>query len=509
MASFVSSALLSTLLLVNTLLTQAQAVSFAPVATYAAGVGAHPIDVAVGDVNGDGNLDAVLANTGTLMVGVLLGNGNGLFQPVVTYPAGGSCSSVSVADVNGDGAADILMANPNSGTIGVLLSNGAGAFQPTVVYYTGAETITVADINGDGKLDLLLADGSASSTFAVMLGNGNGTFQAKTTYPTGTFFPSGRIRVADVNRDGLPDLVIAFSGSNAVGVLLGNATGSFQPAVTYPSCGPTGSNSRTGSSPADLVVSDVNGDGNPDLLITNTTTGNLQGYPLADSNTAGVLLGNGNGTFQPVTLYPVGSAATYYSRGATPVGIAVADMNGDGKPDFITSNYGANAVGVFIGNGNGTFQAMTTFSTSAGSSPYGPAVADVNKDGKPDVLTANIANYTLGVLLNATTYTPLATVANTPTVQPRLWPNPVLASGPFVTFYISNLKAGVYTLDATLVNALGQAAAHTVAIANSGDATIMLLSQRLAPGVYVVQLTAHDAQGQASSPLFTQRISLQ
>jgi hypothetical protein len=125
--------------------------------------------------------------------------------------------------------------------------------------------------------------------------------------------------------------------------------------------------------------------------------------PNYGNSTVGVLLGNGNGTFQTATTYSTG--------GSQPTSLAVADVNGDGKPDLLVANYGSNTAGVLLGNGNGTFQAAATYG-AGGLSPDGIAVADVNSDGKPDLLTANYNSLTAGVLLgngngtfrNATTY---------------------------------------------------------------------------------------------------------
>jgi hypothetical protein len=237
--------------------------------------GSNPDSVAVADVNGDGKADLVVTNYEMVnylakTVGVLLGNGDGTFQPVVSYGSGGVIPlSVAVADVNGDGQPDLLVANfwasfqnPN-GTVGVLLGNGDGTFQSTVAYATGGTggpnsggSVAVADVNGDGKLDLLTAN-EGNATVGVLLGNGNGTFQPVVTYSSGGN-GANSVAVADVNGDGNPDLLVATSLSTTVGVLLGNGDGTFQSAVTYSS----GGLNRASS----VAVADVNGDGKPDLL---------------------------------------------------------------------------------------------------------------------------------------------------------------------------------------------------------------------------------------------------
>ncbi|MGD0824369.1 MAG: VCBS repeat-containing protein, partial [Terriglobales bacterium] len=157
------------------------------------------------------------------------------FQPAVTYPSGADdAHSMAVADVNGDGKPDLLVANygggnGNDGSVAVLLGNGDGTFQPPVSYDAGGwQTFSVvaADLKGDGKLDLVVTN-SQSNTLGVLLGNGDGTFQPAVTYHT-LYFPMNAV-VADVNGDGIPDLVVD-SGPGYLSVLLGKGNGTFKKA---------------------------------------------------------------------------------------------------------------------------------------------------------------------------------------------------------------------------------------------------------------------------------------
>ena len=330
--------------------------------------GGHPAAVAIGDVNGDSKNDLVVGDTGqysgNTTVSVLLGNGNGTFQARVPYTVGTSPFSVVLGYFNADTNLDIATANSDSNTVSILLGNGDGTFQPQVTYTTGAYPLKIAveDFNGDGKSDLAVTN-LYSSSVSIFLGNGDGTFQPQVTYATdagsygittgyfdvgstldlavtnafgasisvllgngdGTFQPqvtyasqSGPqgIAVADVNGDSKADLAIANGGSDTVSVLLGNGDGTFQPQVTYSS-----------TRPFWLAIGDIDGDTNPDIVVSNTDDTN---------GTVSVLLGNGDGTFQTGVGFPAG---------LSPTDLALGYLNGDTKLDVATADYNRNSVG--------------------------------------------------------------------------------------------------------------------------------------------------------------------
>jgi hypothetical protein len=328
-----------------------------------------------------------------------------IFAPAVTYASGGLYAiSVVVADVNGDGKPDLLVANSSSSTVGVLLGNGDGTFQTAVSYGSGGvlpSSVVVADVNGDGKPDLLVTnvcvDSYCTSNSSVSVLLGNGDG----TFQAAVTYGSGgwyadSVAVADVNGDGKPDLVVGNACVDA-----GCASGTVGVLLgngdgTFQTAVSYGSGGYSG---AIVAVADVNGDGKPDLLVANYCgSGCLNG-------TVSVLLGNGDGTFQRAVTYGSGAFEAY--------SLAVADVNGDGKPDLVVSNacqsseYGtcnsSSEVSVLLGNGDGTFQTAVSYDSGESGSGYGEgaysvAVADVNGDGKADLIVINQGN-NVGVLL--------------------------------------------------------------------------------------------------------------
>jgi Bacterial Ig-like domain (group 3)/FG-GAP-like repeat len=362
--------------------------------------GLYASSIAVADVNGDGKPDLLVANLCAIggpcdyntgnngAIGVLLGNGDGTFQAPTTYdPGGGNAESIAVGDVNGDGKPDLVVANTcdavsqcaNGGSVGVLLGNGDGTFQKAQTYLSGgwlAWSVAVGDVNGDGKLDVLVANicsqyggSNCHGAVGVLLGNGDGTLQAAKTYDTAGLNASS-VAAADVNRDGRLDLIVADtcaspdSCDGVVAVLLGNGDGTFQPALIYPS---------GGFQSYSVAVGDVNGDGKPDLVAANSCVD----VNHCGSGDVGVLLGNGDGTFQPAAMYGAGSSF--------PNSVAVEDVDGDGKLDVVLVG---GTVGVLVGNGDGTFRKAASHK-SGGITGKGIAVGDVNGDGRPDLLVAN------------------------------------------------------------------------------------------------------------------------
>jgi len=417
---------------------------FAPVVTYSTG-GYQTCFVATGDLRGDGIQDLVAISGGG--VSVLLGNGDGTFQSPVNYSSGGS--SVAVGDLRGDGILDLVTLG--AGAVGVLLGNGDGTFQAAVPYDTGvpytgsAPTVALGDVTGTGILDVVVPG-------AVLLGNGDGTFQA----PIGNQCGGVGVAVGDLNGDGKLDMV---SSDTSVSVCLGNGDGTFRPAVSY-NCGAPDC--------SDVAVADLRGNGISDLVVANY-----------DANTVSVLLGNGDGTFQPAVSYGTGQYGYDFY-------VAVADVNGDGVPDLLgasiwrrNNSYSAGGVSVLLGNGDGTFRPAHTYN-SGGYNTLGVAAADVNGDGTPDLLVVN-AGYppngfsgSVGVLLNLAEFRTTTTI--TSSLNPSLVNQSVMftatvtspasiPNGSTVTFYRGTTEIGTGTTTngvATLTTSFSEAGTYAI-----------------------------------------------
>ncbi len=364
--------------------TTAAASLFGPPAPFAAGNEAHGI--AIADLNGDTFNDLVTANAASDTITVLMGNGDGTFDPPVPYGTGDQPKAVMLGNLNGDAFIDAVTANQGTNNVSVLLGAAGGTFgaKSDIAACSGAHEVVLAQLNTGTALDIACA-GWGASQMKVLLGTGTGTFAAAVTYTAGTAPHS--ITAGDFNSDGRQDLATANHGSGAsatISVFIGNAAGSgvFATQVTY---------AAGGNGPHSIRTADLNGDGDLDLVTANNQSDNI-----------GIFYGNpgaGVGTFQAVQNITVGN---------TPKGIAIADINMDGKLDILTANIndnypnlvnpGGDTISVLLGNGLGVFQPPVPYAVGQGS--FAVAVGNLNGDTKPDIATANWWDAGVTVRLN-------------------------------------------------------------------------------------------------------------
>jgi hypothetical protein len=352
--------------------------NFAAATNFGLNGGDRPAQVAIADFNRDGIPDLVTVNFGTRDVSVLLGNGSGGFGTAANFPLAGALAplSVGVGDFNGDGFLDLVTGNRDTDNFSLLVGNGAGGFSAATNFTMGdgPRSVIVGDFNNDMKLDVATAN-EFSDNISVRLGNGDGTFQAAQTFGlNGGDHPFG-IAVGDFNGDGRLDLVTTNIVSSNASVLLGNGDGTFQLAMTISLGG--------GTVVPVVAVGDANGDGNLDFAIT-----------VQSSDSVSILFGNGDGTFQPVVNLGLNGVQD-------PGGVVIADVNGDGVADVVTANTTSGNVSVLLSNGDGTFQPAVTFGLSGGFFLVWIAAGDLNRDGRIDLVTANLGSDDVSVLLSA------------------------------------------------------------------------------------------------------------
>ena len=395
-----------------------------PAPSYA--TGQDPLSLVVADMNGDGIPDIVTANFADDTLSVLIGNGDGTFKPQIALVTGVGPIFVTAADLNNDGKLDLLVNNNLDDTLGVLLNAGKGLFRTMTATKLGPRLVNsyfqmmvVGDFAHDGKLGVITTTTSLDGDTVIYLpGKGDGGFGPAHAFVTG--LQTAYLATADVDGDGLPDLIAGSAANNTIRVMFGNNDGGFSSGLNYSASGIGSGNSvqrfavadfsgtgkpdiaavntsgsfmqllyndgtghfhlknsyATGATPSDVETADLNGDGHLDLVETNTADGTL-----------GVRLGNGDGTFQAMQTYQVGQ---------NPQRLLLVDVNHDGKLDAVTVNFGDNTVSVLLGNGDGTFRAARSF--NAGPNAVDLAAGDMDDDGKLDLLVANSVVNTVSIL---------------------------------------------------------------------------------------------------------------
>ena len=348
--------------------------SFAPPTFYASPDGYNLTGLAVGDFNGDGRPDVVATEDGYFVL-YLNENGSLVAEPsdsVGFDPA----DPIAVGDFNGDGKLDVVTLG-GAGELMVREGDGAGGFgQPTETVVSGGSQMTVGDFNGDGLSDVAVSSDSGN-TVSVELGNGDGSFRTDQTLTTGSV--PAAIGNADLNHDGHLDLVTTNANDGTVSVFLGAGGGTFAA---------SGSPIAAGSDPDGLAIGDLNGDGIPDIAVTDG--GQAVAHQLVT-----ILLGKGDGTFTTLAPLTLSSEQDSQTSNFYASSIAMGDVNNDGRADLVVGSSATGTI-VLLGNGDGTFRFGEQNSTG-GSDIYAPslALADVNSDGRLDILSAGQGTSTL------------------------------------------------------------------------------------------------------------------
>ncbi len=347
-----------------------------------------------GDLDGDGTPDLAVPNEGTHDVSVWRNpSGDGSLSPRLDYGVGNTPSSVFGEDLNNDGHLDLASADISSGTVSVLLNQGGGTFAPSVPYAAGGTTRQVdgADFDGDNDVDLVASSFTTDQVFYYE-NLGDGSFAAGVAYtdvPDGPF----ALKTADVNEDGWVDLAVGCQNADSLVILLNQGDGTLVRAFTK----------SVGDGIWDLVGNDLNGDGHFDLVGVTSFNNRIQVYA-----------GAGDGTFGQT-----GSFAGFF-----PLGVHVADLDGDGDIDAMSANFNSGTVGVYRNDGAGNLTLDVTLPVERSGSYVW--AHDLDLDGDLDLSVVDELSDSLYVFFNEP-------VTSSPEVDrraaSRLWAQPNPARG--------------------------------------------------------------------------------
>jgi FG-GAP-like repeat/IPT/TIG domain/FG-GAP repeat len=369
--------------------------------------GSAPISVNIGDLDGDGKSDLVVANSSSNTVSVFrntssMGNINtSSFANKVDFATGTNPYSVSIGDLDGDGKPEMVVANNGSNTVSAFRNTSSvgsittSSFASKVDFTTGVGSnpisVSIGDLDRDGRPDLVVANNGNSSVsiFRNISSVGSITtssLASKVDFTTGS--SPNSVSIADLDGDGKIDLAVANGGSNTVSVFRNTSfigvitTGSYASKVDF----------TTGSNPFSISIGDLDGDGKPDLAVVNVFSMTISLF--RNTSAVGSIT---SGSF---------ANKVDFATGSIPNSVSIDDLDGDGKPDLALLN-GGNKVSVFQNTSSigsittGSFASKVDFTT--GTSPQSVSIGDLDGDGKPDLVVANYTGNALSILRQITT----------------------------------------------------------------------------------------------------------
>ena len=362
-------------------------------------VGKGPGPIALADVNHDSHLDILVANTESETLSVLLGDGKGHFvaAPGSPFACGKQPNDIAVGDMNGDGNPDLIIANTQTPYITILLGDGKGGFKPSphspfaTTSRPHVHGVAVGDFMGDGKLSVV-TDSWGNDKIILLLGDGHGNLLTPGKSFDADIHSDQGVRAADFNGDGKLDIVMTNQPKGAVGLMLGDGKGGFTKAPHSPF--PAVQQAFA------FTVGDVNGDGIPDVAVI------PYDRDLTDPKQLGlaILLGDGKGGFRTMRGSSLSHAPFSLAGGSSstkcvgPDRIGIGDFNGDGLRDVVVSCAQSNSLVFFMGTRDGGFQISSRQLKEIGWS--GLAVGDLNGDKKDDVVVSNNGSGTITILFS-------------------------------------------------------------------------------------------------------------
>jgi gliding motility-associated-like protein len=319
----------------------------------------------------------------------------------VDFTTGTNPISVAIGDLDGDGKPDLAVVNNGSNTVSVLRNTSAtgsiaaGSFAAKVDFATGTSprSVAIGDLDGDGKPDLAVVN-NGSNTVSVYRNSSAtgsiaaGSFAAKVDFATGTSPRS--VAIGDLDGDGKPDLAVTNSISYTVSVYRNTSVSGSITAGSFAAK----VDFMTGTEPVSVAIGDLDGDGKPDLAVANVGSG-INTYTVSVLRNTSATGSIAAGSF---------AAKVDLATGLNPISVAIGDLDGDGKPDLAVANFSSRTVSVLrntSASGSivaGSFAAKVDFAT--GTAPRSVTIGDLDGDGKPDLAVANDASNTVSVLRN-------------------------------------------------------------------------------------------------------------
>jgi hypothetical protein len=338
---------------------------FSDTASVALTTGSAPASVAAADLNGDGRLDLVSADTSSNRLSIFFQASTGAFPTTasIALNTGSGPRSVVAADLNGDGQLDLVSADSGSNRLSVFFQIAAGIFpaSASLALDTGSNprSVVAADLNGDGRLDLVSPD-DGNNRLSVFFQAASGGFLTTASVELNTGDSPAAVAAADLNGDGRLDLVSADLFGNSLSIFFQGAPGIF----------PTAPNGGfvNGENLVSVLAADLNGDGRPDLVA-----------PDVFGNRLSIFFQTAPGEFR----FP---ASVALSTGNFPSHAVAADFNGDGRLDLVSVD---SRLSIFFQTTSGVFPAAPSVALTTGSAPAFAVAADLNNDGRLDLVSAD------------------------------------------------------------------------------------------------------------------------